>query len=397
MYTIAASFYFYDFILKLIPSIMMENIISRLNITTNQFGIIELSFYAVYTPMQLVCGPLLDEYGAKRILPSVIGLCLLGSIISGVTTSYYWYLFARLLIGIGSAFAFVCVLKIASEWFPKSYYPILAGLTTTFGMLGGIFSEAIAPMFNQYDQQYFFSGICIIAIILIIMSIIFVEDAESHDDSEFDLMLILNDIKSVLSIKQVWIAGFIGLAMFSPIQLFVTWGIRFFADDLKVNEIIAGNIVSMIFWGTCIFAPISGWIASRIANKKIIILVGNILCLLGMLGALYSAQTDVLTSMGLMLMIGMGLSAQPLVFVYSSRQVNLHLTATAVAATNFIVSSSSVLQPYIGSQLINISGQTYSLESWRNALSIIPILLFINFLTIYFLKEIPYDDDDSNI
>ena len=166
MYAIAASFYFYDFILKLIPSIMMENIISRLNITTNQFGIIELSFYAVYTPMQLFCGPLLDEYGAKRILPGVIGLCLAGSIISGITANYYWYLFARLLIGIGSAFAFVCVLKIASEWFPKSYYPILAGLTTTFGMLGGIFSEAIAPMFNQYDQRYFFSGICIIAIVL---------------------------------------------------------------------------------------------------------------------------------------------------------------------------------------------------------------------------------------
>lgn len=376
---------------------MMENIINRLNITTNQFGMIELSFYAVYTPMQLVCGPLLDEYGAKRILPSVIGLCLLGSIISGVTTSYYWYLFARLLIGFGSAFAFVCVLKIASEWFPKSYYPILAGLTTTFGMLGGIFSEAIAPVFNQYDQQYFFSGICIIAVVLIIMSIVFVKDAESHDDSELNLMLILNDIKSVLSIKQVWIAGFIGLAMFSPVQLFVTWAIRFFADDLGVNEVAAGNIVSMIFWGTCIFAPISGWIASKVSNKKILILTGNVLCFLGMLGVLYSAQTDALSAMALMLMIGIGLSAQPLVFVYSSRQVSLHLTATAVAATNFIVNLSSILQPYIGSQLISVSSQTYSLESWRAALCIIPILLFINFLAIYFLKELPYDNDDKDI
>ena len=95
----------------------------------------------------------------------------------------------------------------------------------------------------------------------------------------------------------------------------------------------------------------------------------------------------------LMFATGIGVAIQPLVFVYSSREVDLHLTATAVAITNFIINLSSLLQPYVGNQLVEVSKQVYSLESWRNALSIIPIMLLVNCLFIYMLKEIKYDKE----
>ena len=95
----------------------------------------------------------------------------------------------------------------------------------------------------------------------------------------------------------------------------------------------------------------------------------------------------------LMLLVGSGIAAQPLVFVYASRQVSLHLTATAVAATNFIVNLSSLAQPYIGAQLVEVAQHSYDLKSWRHALSIIPILLAINYIAIWRLREVRYDDD----
>lgn len=394
MYLVAGLFYFYDFILKLIPSIMMENIIHRLDITTNQFGIIEMSFYAIYTPMQLFCGPLLDEYGQKRVLPTVITICLLGSAISAVTTNYTVYIFARFLIGLGSAFAFVTVLKIASEWFSAKIYPLLTGLTTTFGMLGGIFSESVAPLFNQYDQAYFYGAILSFGFVLLIASLIFIKDRESHDDSPFNVWLIMSDVKKAMSYKQIWLAGVIGLSLFSPIQIFVPWAISFFSQDLQVSEIIGGTIASMLFWGTCLFSPLIGWVASKTQNPKRLLIIGNSLALVGMLMALYSAQNGFLTAVLLMFMVGVGVAAQPLVFVYASREVDLHLTATAVAITNFTINLSSLIQPYVGNQLVEVSKQVYSLESWRQALSIIPIILFVNYLFIYCLKEIHYENDD---
>ena len=394
MYVVAASFYFYDFILKLIPAIMMNNILNRLQIGPNQFAMVELSFFAIYTPMQLFCGPLLDEYGAKRILPGVIALCLTGTALSGYTSDFHTYLFARLLIGFGSAFAFVSVLKIASEWLPKRHYPFLAGLTTTFGMLGGIFSESVAPAFNQYHQFYFYSFIIAVGLILLFLALYLIEDKESHDDTPLDARLLLNDIWTVLRKSQIWIAGLIGLAMFSPIQLFVAWAIQFFQQDLGISEMTAGNITSMMFWGACIVAPLFGWLAGEINHKKRLLLIGSTLSLIGMVAILFSAQTGVISSMLLMFVVGSGIAAQPLVFVYATRQVNLHLTATAVAVTNFIVNLSSLLQPYIGGQLVEVAKHSYDLTSWRQALVIIPILLAVNYLFIFKLDEIQYDSDE---
>ena len=366
---------------------------TRLQIGANHFGMVELSFYAIYTPMQLFCGPLLDEYGAKRILPSVIALCLIGTTISGYTSDFYTYVFARLLIGFGSAFAFVCVLKIASEWLPRKYYPFLAGLTTTFGMLGGIFSESVAPMFNQYHQAYFYSIIIAVGILLLVLALVTIEDKTSHDDTPLDGMLLLKDIYTVLRKRQIWTAGFVGMAMFAPIQLFVAWAIPFFEQDLGVSELIAGNITSMMFWGACVVAPLFGWLAGEITHKKRLLVIGNSLSLIGMLAVLFSAQSGSITAMLLMFLVGSGLAAQPLVFVYASRQVSLHLTATAVAATNFIVNLSSLAQPYIGAQLVEVAQHSYDLKSWRHALSIIPLLLIINYIAIWRLREVRYDDD----
>ena len=344
--------------------------------------------------MQLFCGPLLDEYGAKRILPSVIALCLIGTALSGYTSDFHTYLFARLLIGFGSAFAFVSVLKIASEWLPKRHYPFLAGLTTTFGMLGGIFSESVAPAFNQYHQFYFYSFIIAVGLILLFLALYLIEDKESHDDTPLDARLLLNDIWTVLRKSQIWIAGLIGLAMFSPIQLFVAWAIQFFQQDLGISEMTAGNITSMMFWGACIVAPLFGWLAGEINHKKRLLLIGSTLSLIGMVAILFSAQTGVISSMLLMFVVGSGIAAQPLVFVYATRQVNLHLTATAVAVTNFIVNLSSLLQPYIGGQLVEVAKHSYDLTSWRQALVIIPILLGVNYLFIFKLDEIQYDSDE---
>ena len=205
-----------------------------------------------------------------------------------ITATFYTYVFARLLIGFGSAFAFVCVLKIASEWLPRKHYPFLAGLTTTFGMLGGIFSESIAPMFNQYHQVYFYSVIIGVGIILLLLALVTIKDKTSHDDTPLDAMLLLKDIYTVLRKRQIWTAGIIGMAMFAPIQLFIAWAIPFFEQDLGVTEVV-GNITSMLFW-VPVVAPLFGWLAGEITHKKRLLLVGNTPSPIGMLAVLFSAR-----------------------------------------------------------------------------------------------------------
>ena len=399
LFGLTALFYYYDFILRMIPSVMMDNIITVYKIDATDFAILESSFYFMYTPLQLLAGPVVDEYGSRKIFPLAIMCCLIGSVLSALEFHFYLLIFARMLIGFGSAFAFIIVLKTASEWLPAYYYPFLSGLTTTLGMAGGITAEIVLPLLIHQGGQFLYLCSALFAVLLIIVSLLYMKDKEEHKEEDIDVQTILYDIYTLLSMRQLWIIGIVGCMLFAPIQIFITWAKSFYMQTIGIDETNAAIITSMLFWGVASGAPFNGWLASQTQNKNIIIRTGSLLALINMILIIFVENSGWYNAM-LMFTLGLFVSSQCLVFVYAKNLVSPHLTATAVAATNMIVNLSSYIQPIIGKCLSYYHAQYehglsyYTVTNWRIALSIVPIMLFISFITSFFLdeNEIPSKD-----
>ncbi len=392
LFALTALFYFYDFILRMIPSVMMDEIIRIYHTDASDFALLESSFYLMYTPLQLFAGPLVDEYGNKRIFPSAIACCLVGALLSALEIHFNLLILGRMLIGLGSAFAFVIVLKTASEWLPSYYYPFLSGLTTTLGMIGGIVAEVVLPSVIHYGSTVMYLGCAVFAIFLMTNSFIFMQDKESHEKTQVDFKMIIYDIYAVLSLPQMWIVGLVGCFLFTPVQLFVTWAKSFFIHTLHISEGNAGHITSMLFWGVATGAPFNGWLSTQIHNKKVLLKLGSLLACINMLVILYIPASPWMMSL-LMYTLGFFMSSQCLIFVFAKNLVTPHLTATAIATANMIVNISSYIQPLIGMQLANyhknydIGLMQYSTRNWQLSLTIIPVLLFISYLLCFFIQE----------
>ena len=400
LFGLTALFYYYDFILRMIPSVMMDNIISVYNIDATDFAILESSFYFMYTPLQLLAGPVVDEYGSRRIFPLAILCCLIGSVLSALEFHFYLLIFARMLIGFGSAFAFIIVLKTASEWLPSYYYPFLTGLTTTLGMVGGVTAEIVLPLLIHQGAQFLYICCAVFATILISVSIVYMKDKEEHKE-DIDFQTILYDVYTLLSIRQLWIIGIVGCMLFSPIQIFIIWAKSFYMQTIGVDETNAAIITSMLFWGFASGAPFNGWLASQTLNKNMIIRTGSLLAMINMIVIIFVSNSVWYNAM-LMFTLGLFISSQCLVFVYAKNLVSPHLTATAVATTNMIVNLSSYIQPIIGKCLSYYHLQYehglnyYTLTNWRIALSIVPFMLFISFIASFFLDENETPSKDTN-
>ena len=136
--TIGAIFYFYEYLLRIEPSVMVEDLMQHFSVVATGFGFIVAAYYYAYTPLQLVVGVLIDRYGSKIMLGVGVIACALGSLLFGTADSVFMAMIARFLIGLGSSFAFVGVLKLGAEWLPKKHFAMFAGFTTAIGMLGGI-------------------------------------------------------------------------------------------------------------------------------------------------------------------------------------------------------------------------------------------------------------------
>src|SRR5262245_9308234 len=109
---LGALFYCYEYLLRIAPSVMMVDLMQAYQINATVFGNLAAFYYYAYTPVQLPVGVLMDHYGPRRLLTFACLACALGSYLFAHASYISMAQFGRFLVGFGSAFAFVGVLKL---------------------------------------------------------------------------------------------------------------------------------------------------------------------------------------------------------------------------------------------------------------------------------------------
>ncbi|MDP3935708.1 MAG: MFS transporter, partial [Alphaproteobacteria bacterium] len=136
MWFLAVFFYFYQFIIRVATGNMREPLTLEFNLTAGEYGMFASYWLVSYALLQIPIGIALDKWGVRKVFTVSAFLCGVGTLITAQTESYAWLCFARLLIGAGSAPAFIGTFKISSEWFKPSLLPILVGVISGIGVLG---------------------------------------------------------------------------------------------------------------------------------------------------------------------------------------------------------------------------------------------------------------------
>ena len=92
----------------------------------------------LYLVMTIPAGLAADRIGPRRALALGLGLMAAGETTFGLATAAPLALGGRALVGVGDAFMFLSVLRIAQNWFPTRRYALLASLTGLAGAVGQI-------------------------------------------------------------------------------------------------------------------------------------------------------------------------------------------------------------------------------------------------------------------
>src|SRR3990167_1952022 len=79
IFFLAASFYLYEFVLQVAPSVMAGPMMRTFHVSAQGFGIISAFYFYAYAPMQLPAGLLFDRYGPRKLMTAALCLCALGS------------------------------------------------------------------------------------------------------------------------------------------------------------------------------------------------------------------------------------------------------------------------------------------------------------------------------
>ncbi len=395
MFILAALFYCYEFLLRILPSVMINNLMSSFGISASVLGSSLAYYYYIYAPMQLPVGILMDRYSPRYLLTFSCLLCAVSALCFSYTTHTYIIGFSRAMMGLGSAFAFVGVLKIASVWLPDKGFAMLSGFAMTIGMLGAIAgNNLLADLVKHIGWQSSFLYTGYIGAILTAALFFMLRDspgtsskASSKRSSEkLTFRKLWPQIIVLFKNPLVWLNGFIGGLLYLPISAFAAlWGIPFIQNAYHMSAPSAAGVISMVFIGMALGSPLTGWVSDRLGQRCS--LMGSGAALSGVLAAIIifipGLSLQVLSAT--LFLLGVTTSVQVLVFPIVRDMTSKQLSGTALACTNMIVMLMGAVSQSVMGYLLDLKWNglkmddhpVYSAANYEYALFLLPVGLFL--------------------
>ena len=135
---LAASFYLVALFHRMSLGVASLDAQRRFDLAPGTIATLSALQLGLYLVMTIPAGLAADRIGPRRALAIGLVLMAAGETTFGLATSATPALAGRALVGVGDAFMFLSVLRLAQNWFPAHRYALLASLTGLAGAIGQI-------------------------------------------------------------------------------------------------------------------------------------------------------------------------------------------------------------------------------------------------------------------
>src|SRR4051812_9843501 len=242
---IASLYYFYQYILRSAPAVMVPEMSSSFGLTPVGMASLLGLFYYAYAPFSLVAGTAIDQLGPRRVVP-LGALAVAAGALLFATGDPRLAGIGRFLQGAGGVFALIGAVYIATKHFPAAKAATLIGATQMFGMAGGSAGQfAVAPLIGDglpWEKFWLLMGLAgfPIAILLAILIPSPRADAGAQLASHprrGALREAAESIGAVFRNPQSILCGLVCGLMFLPTTIFdMVWGVRFLQEAHDRSE-----------------------------------------------------------------------------------------------------------------------------------------------------------------
>lgn len=398
IYMICALFLLFEMTVQSSPSVMANNLLTSLSINAFGLSLIAAFYFLSYASMQIPVGLLLDRYPLRWLLSAAILLCAMGSFLFGSGHSLLMLSFARFMMGLGSSFAFISVLVVATEWFEAKYFPLLVGIAQCIAAIGGMAGEyPLSLVVNLTGWRYSMVCLAIIGLMLAGLSLLFVKNATQKSFIQrFDIDSISSALKTILTEHQSWWIFIYAFCVWTPIVVFIElWGVPFLVVKLTISNPLSSQILAFTWIGLMITSPLLGYFSERIKHRKRLMLLCALIGFVSALLILFGPRVAPPLYMVLFFLLGVSASGQILTFamindLFGKKSV----IGTAIGFINMAVVLGGLLLQPIGGFLLTWRAHVmhhsdqYTLADYQFSLMIVPIVLFVaTLICLFFLKE----------
>ena len=351
IWIISSVFYAYQYVLRVMPSIMLTDIMEQFHIDVVTFGQFSGIYYIGYALMHLPIGIMLDRFGPRKVMTGCILLTVAG--LSPLIFAEHWLypIVGRLLIGIGSSAAILGVFKIIRMIFKEDRFPRMLSLSVTIGLVGAIYGGGpVNYLLTTFGYKAVIYSFAATGLLLAALTYWIIPNFTSTSQGT-----VFSDIKEVLANQRViWSCIFAGL-MVGPLEGFAdVWGTPFLKTTYEFDSTLAASLPSMIFIGMCFGSPLLNFIAEKAGYLRTIIGSGIAMALSFFLVLSFNLSPTALSIN--FIIVGICCSYQILAIYKTSTYAREQVAGLTTAVANMIIMTFGYTFHTIISRIIDIMG-----------------------------------------
>ena len=314
-------FFLYQYILRVSPGIIVVELRQIYKLTAEEFSSLGAIYLYAYSLVQIPLGFILDRIGIRRVINVSIVLCIMGTLLFVYATNTWMLQIARLLIGLGSAPAFICAIKLIKDHLPIKHHGFLMGATLAIGTIGAFSSGKFLVVLIENTSWRNSLVICAGLGLLILLVIgIFVPSSNIQNIKKSSCKQLYEGLKAIFKRKEILLYSIIAISVYTPLCILADlWGTAFLIEKFNLNRSNAAQITLYMYGGLTVGSLILPWISLKWHLLKSTILVCALGLILALLILLYADTLSNGQLSSIMIMIGILCGAEMICFAGASQ------------------------------------------------------------------------------
>jgi len=330
-----ASGFFVSILLRYVNAVIAKDLAAEFALSPSELGLLTSVYFLVFAAFQIPLGVLLDRFGPRRVLATLLLFACAGALAFGLAQGVATLALGRALLGLGVSGCLMGSIKAFTLWFPLGRLATLNGWILAIGALGAMAAtapvEALAAAAGWRAVFHVLAAGCALVAALIF----FVVPEKPLPGAGETWARQFAELAEILRQVFFWRVAAPLIAVHGAYQaLQGLWLAPWLADiggqsrGAVANTLLAGSLAYGI--GSVVF----GTLADRMAGRLLAFKIGMALAI-GAFLALAAGVREGATA--IIMLYGFGACAAALPYAILSQHFPRHLTGRVITASNIFM------------------------------------------------------------
>ena len=152
--------YFLSFLYRTVNAVAGDEVARDLGLAGSDLGLLTSVYFLTFAAFQIPLGVLLDRYGPRAAVASLLCVAALGALVFALADSLSLLVLGRGLIGLGVSACLMAAFKANAQWFPVDRVALANGVVLAMGGFGALVATApIEVALRHVDWRVLFVGL----------------------------------------------------------------------------------------------------------------------------------------------------------------------------------------------------------------------------------------------